>query len=97
MAKRKRARTRDTWPINPGAGLAPKSWSGWPEGKKFALILTHDVESATGIERVRILAIWKWLLASARLLILSRKLRTACPRKQWSTCSKMILKSVFMI
>jgi hypothetical protein len=53
MAKRKRARTGDTWPINPGAGLVPKSWSGWPEGKKFALILTHDVESATGIERVK--------------------------------------------
>lgn len=31
----------------------PKSWTGWPEGKKFALILTHDVESAAGLERVK--------------------------------------------
>jgi hypothetical protein len=26
---------------------------GWPEGKKFALILTHDVEGQRGLERVR--------------------------------------------
>jgi len=24
-------------------------WSGWPDGKKFALVLTHDVEGPEGL------------------------------------------------
>jgi glycosyltransferase involved in cell wall biosynthesis/peptidoglycan/xylan/chitin deacetylase (PgdA/CDA1 family) len=39
---------RDKWPIDPAAAGAPVSWQGWPENKKFALVLTHDVESAVG-------------------------------------------------
>ena len=29
----------------------PEAWSGWPDGKRFALLLTHDVESAKGQEK----------------------------------------------
>jgi hypothetical protein len=29
----------------------PVNWSGWPAGKKFALILTHDVETRKGQAR----------------------------------------------
>lgn len=29
----------------------PKAWSGWPDEKRFALLLTHDVESAKGQEK----------------------------------------------
>lgn len=36
------------WPIFPAAGTPPPDWSGWPEGKQFALVLTHDVESGLG-------------------------------------------------
>ncbi|MGC9197086.1 MAG: glycosyltransferase [Syntrophobacteraceae bacterium] len=36
------------WPIDHAAAGAPVSWEGWPGNKKFALILTHDVESAVG-------------------------------------------------
>jgi hypothetical protein len=39
------------WPIDPPAGAAPLGWGGWPSGKKFALVLTHDVESERGLER----------------------------------------------
>ncbi|NOZ61329.1 MAG: hypothetical protein GXO74_06575 [Calditrichaeota bacterium] len=39
------------WPILPGSEKKPPNWKGWPDGKKFALILTHDVESATGVEK----------------------------------------------
>jgi hypothetical protein len=39
------------WPINPRADRRPNLWSGWPEGKRFALVLTHDVEGSRGYEK----------------------------------------------
>ena len=44
------------WPINESAGAKPPGWRGWPEGKQFALVFTHDVESKVGIGNVRSLA-----------------------------------------
>jgi len=44
------------WPINPAAAAPPPGWTGWPEGKRFALVLTHDVESQRGVDRVLQLA-----------------------------------------
>jgi glycosyltransferase involved in cell wall biosynthesis/peptidoglycan/xylan/chitin deacetylase (PgdA/CDA1 family) len=41
------------WPIDPTARRAPESWPGWPDGKKFALVLTHDVEGPKGVSRIR--------------------------------------------
>ena len=38
----------ERWPIDRAAGMKPDGWPGWPEGKKFSVILTHDVESAAG-------------------------------------------------
>jgi peptidoglycan/xylan/chitin deacetylase (PgdA/CDA1 family) len=29
----------------------PANWIGWPKGKKFALVLTHDIETRLGQER----------------------------------------------
>jgi glycosyltransferase involved in cell wall biosynthesis len=46
----------DTWPINVAAGRPPRNWSGWPENRKFALVLTHDVEGAAGLAKVKQLA-----------------------------------------
>lgn len=46
----------DTWPINEAAGKKPEGWAGWPEGKDFAFVLTHDVESQKGVDQVRQLA-----------------------------------------
>ncbi len=40
-----------SWPIYPGSEAAPAGWPGWPEGKKFALVLTHDVETLKGQSR----------------------------------------------
>lgn len=59
--RRRRAQSRlatyaDTWPIDPKAGGHPHSWPGWPEGKQFAFVLTHDVEGAKGLSRVAQLA-----------------------------------------
>jgi hypothetical protein len=48
LAKSTRKLYRRLWPIQESAGRAPKDWKGWPEGKRFALILTHDVEGKRG-------------------------------------------------
>jgi glycosyltransferase involved in cell wall biosynthesis len=44
------------WAIDERAAQPPEGWAGWPEGKKFALVLTHDVLSAQGYARCRKLA-----------------------------------------
>jgi hypothetical protein len=49
----KRRLARGVWPIDPCAGEAPQGWRGWPQNKKFALVLTHDVETKIGHEKVR--------------------------------------------
>lgn len=46
----------DVWPIQESAGRPPAGWPGWPEGKDFAVVLTHDVEGQLGYDRVRALA-----------------------------------------
>ena len=48
----KRAAHRDIWPIDQEAGRIPPGWPGWPEGKQFAFVLTHDVEGSKGLSRV---------------------------------------------
>ena len=48
--------TATDWPIMQSAGIAPPGWPGWPDGKKYALVLTHDVEGSIGLERCRQLA-----------------------------------------
>jgi hypothetical protein len=45
-----------SWPIDRNAGQPPRSWHGWPEKKKFALILTHDVEGPIGMQKCALLA-----------------------------------------
>ena len=50
------AQCQGIWPINEAAADPPAGWPGWPEGKKFGLVLTHDVESQQGLDQVRQLA-----------------------------------------
>jgi hypothetical protein len=51
LAAQKRKVTRGTWPINPAAAIPPRNWAGWPEKRKFALVLQHDVDSLSGLNR----------------------------------------------
>jgi len=51
-----RRRNTGIWPINEAAGVTPHGWPGWPGGKRFAMVLTHDVESAEGVGKVPRLA-----------------------------------------
>jgi hypothetical protein len=51
-----------TWPINWASLGAPRTWPGWPDGKRFAFVLSHDVEGQKGLERCRTLAELEMLL-----------------------------------
>jgi len=55
-ARSRMAGCRDVWPIDQSASARPAGWKGWPDGKKFALVVTHDVESEVGVRLVRPLA-----------------------------------------
>jgi len=52
-AHHRRRTFADVWPIDPKAGRTPPGWPGWPNGKRFALVLTHDVEVSKGVSRVK--------------------------------------------
>lgn len=41
------------WPICRKAATPPPDWIGWPEDKQFALVLTHDVDTARGHSQCR--------------------------------------------
>jgi peptidoglycan/xylan/chitin deacetylase (PgdA/CDA1 family) len=53
LTQRRRRRHRHIWPIDAAAAAPPDGWAGWPNGKRFALVLTHDVETARGCGRCR--------------------------------------------
>src|SRR5205814_9628582 len=53
FATRKRKEVRDIWPIVPASERRPAAWLGWPDGKQFALVLTHDVEGKAGRSKCR--------------------------------------------
>ncbi|MDO5576144.1 MAG: hypothetical protein Q4F84_03625 [Fibrobacter sp.] len=44
------------WPISESAGKKPSNWQGWPENKQFALVITHDVETEVGLNKIKQLA-----------------------------------------
>jgi hypothetical protein len=45
-----------SWPISRASRRVPEGWPGWPNGKSFAFVLSHDVESRRGLERCRAVA-----------------------------------------
>ncbi len=56
LIKLKMNRVKNIWPINEVSSKKPVNWPGWPEGKDFAFILTHDVETSRGLDRCQLLA-----------------------------------------
>jgi hypothetical protein len=40
------------WPIDPNSAQPPQNWKGWPDGKQFALVLSHDVDTIHGYNDV---------------------------------------------
>jgi hypothetical protein len=50
VVKCKRLQHTDKWPILETAGQKPPQWRGWPDNKRIAVVLTHDVESRQGVD-----------------------------------------------
>lgn len=48
IIQRQRKVMQHIWPVDPASAIPPPNWRGWPEGKRFALVLTHDVETIKG-------------------------------------------------
>jgi hypothetical protein len=48
VAAYKRKKYARVWPIDPGSGRPPEGWTGWPGGKQFAFVLSHDVDTLKG-------------------------------------------------
>ena len=53
LVLRKRPRAKHIWPIIPGSERPPEGWPGWPNGKQFAFVLTHDIEGKVGVAKCR--------------------------------------------
>jgi peptidoglycan/xylan/chitin deacetylase (PgdA/CDA1 family) len=51
VIKRKRLQYADTWPIDEFSKKSQDPFSTWPNNKKFALVLTHDVDTKRGQEK----------------------------------------------
>lgn len=47
---------RHIWPIDQQSVRPPDGWKGWPDNKKFALVITHDVDTAEGHDQCMQLA-----------------------------------------
>ncbi len=56
IIRRKLPLYADVWPIDPTTAAPPPDWQGWPEGKQFAFVITHDVETARGVDKCLSLA-----------------------------------------
>lgn len=55
-ARRVRRQSASVWPVLPGSERPPAGWQGWPDGKQFAVVLTHDVEGQSGYDQILRLA-----------------------------------------
>lgn len=48
-------KVKGVWPIRESAGTPPTVWKGWPDGKQFAVVITHDVETSEGMAKCQTL------------------------------------------
>jgi len=51
LIEKQKRKYSNVWPILHSAVKKPVNWKGWPDGKKFAFILTHDVELQDGHDK----------------------------------------------
>ncbi|HEX3716437.1 MAG TPA: DUF354 domain-containing protein [Verrucomicrobiae bacterium] len=52
-ASRIRVSINHRWPVLAGSERPPAGWGGWPDGKQFGVLLTHDVEGPDGLDKCR--------------------------------------------
>jgi hypothetical protein len=51
FVKRVLQKVSTRWPVDPRSGGRPPGWRGWPSERRFAFVLTHDVEGSRGVKR----------------------------------------------
>jgi len=51
FVKLKRKKYENVWPILEKSGIKPEGFPGWLDGKKFAFLVTHDVEMQRGHDK----------------------------------------------
>jgi len=51
LVRKQRKKFADVWPILNSSAEVPAGWQGWSDGKKFAVVLTHDVELQGGHDK----------------------------------------------
>lgn len=51
MTKRLKIKNGTVWPIDETCATMPENWNGWPENKRFAFVLSHDVDSQEGHDK----------------------------------------------
>lgn len=55
IARARREKYRRIWPIDPQTAASPENWQGWPDNKKFAFVLSHDVDTQKGHDSIPLL------------------------------------------
>lgn len=53
IVQKKRKKLKDKWPINGKENILPDNWNGWPDNAKFALVITHDVDTQKGFDQTK--------------------------------------------
>lgn len=53
LVSKQREKFSEVWPILPSSAKKPLDWKGWQDGKKFAFIITHDVELKSGYDKCK--------------------------------------------
>lgn len=53
LVKKQMERYKNIWPVLPGSEKKPADWKGWKDDKKFAFVLTHDVELQGGHDKCK--------------------------------------------
>ena len=52
IAQHQRKKYIHNWPIDFDSAKPPQGWPGWPDGRQFGLVLSHDVDTAKGYNNV---------------------------------------------
>ena len=55
LVRVQRKKYAGVWPIFEPAAASPAQWPGWPGGKRFALVITHDVDTGKGNKKAPLL------------------------------------------
>jgi len=51
IARFKTKKYASIWPIDERAAAPPAGWKGWPDGKQFAFMIMHDVDTQIGHDK----------------------------------------------